>query len=49
MWEVRGKYPGQPWETIDTADAEREARQLRREYAAAFGPEWKITIRRAPK
>lgn len=49
MFEIRGKYPGQPWETIDTADDEREARRLRREYEMAFGPEWRITYRRAPK
>ena len=47
MFEIRGKYPGETWETIDTADTEKEARQLVLEYKMAFGSEWRITYRRA--
>ena len=49
MFEIRGKYPGLPWETIDTADTEKEARQLVCEYKSAFGTGWQITFRRARK
>lgn len=47
MFEIRGKYPGEAWETIDTADTEQDARYLVREYKMAYGPEWRITCRRA--
>lgn len=33
-------------EEIDSADNWAEARQLRAEYAMAFGPEWTISIKR---
>ncbi len=45
MFEIRGKYPGVPWETIDTADTQEEAEELVSEYRSAYGPEWKISWR----
>ena len=47
MYEIRGKYPGEPWETIDTADSVEEARFLVHEYQMAYGPEWSLCYRRA--
>ena len=32
MYEIRGKYPGEPWDTIDEADTKQEATRLLTEY-----------------
>lgn len=47
MYEIRGKYPGMPWETIDEAETKQEANQLLREYRIAYGAEWRLCIRKA--
>lgn len=49
MFEIRGKYPGCPWETVDAFDTREEALTMLREYRKAFGPEWTLTIRRAKR
>ncbi len=46
VFEIRYKYPGQPWETIDEADSEEEARMLLAEYRSAFRNEGQLTIRK---
>ena len=46
MYEIRYKYPGEPWETIDEADTEEEAKQYVNEYRAAFHGEGIVTYRR---
>lgn len=47
MFKIRGKYPGQPWEDIDTFDTREEAVKMLHEYHVAYGPEWQLTIKRA--
>ena len=49
MWEIRFKYPGQPWETIDEADSKQDAEYLLHEYRMAYGPECRVTMRRSRK
>lgn len=46
MYEIRGKYPGEPWETIDEADTKQEANRLLAEYRMAYGPEWRLCIKK---
>lgn len=46
-YEIRGKYPGLPWETVDEADTLSEARRYLMEYRMAYGSEWRLTIRKA--
>lgn len=46
VYEIRGKYPGQPWETIDEADTKQEASRLLAEYRMAYGPEWRLCIKK---
>lgn len=46
MYEIRGKYPGEPWETIDEADTKQEAIRLLTEYRMAYGPEWRLCIKK---
>ncbi len=46
MYEIRGKYPGEPWETIDEADTKQEANSLLAEYRMAYGPEWRLCIKK---
>lgn len=47
MYEIRGKYPGLPWETIDEFETKDEARAMLKEYRLAYGPGWRLTIRKA--
>lgn len=47
MFKIRGKYPGQPWEDIDTFDTREEAVKMLHEYRVAYGPEWQLTIKKA--
>lgn len=47
MFKIRGKYPGQPWEAIDTFDTREEAVKMLHEYRVAYGPEWQLTIKKA--
>ena len=49
MFEIRGKYRGKPWETIDEFDTEEEARKMLLEYEMAFGPDWTLRVRRKPE
>ena len=49
MFEIRGKYREKPWETIDEFDTAEEARKMLLEYQMAFGPEWRLTVRRKSK
>lgn len=46
VYEIRGKYPGEPWETIDEADTKQEANRLLAEYRMAYGPEWRLCIKK---
>ena len=46
MYEIRGKYPGEPWETIDEADTKQEATRLLAEYRMAYGPDWRLCIKK---
>jgi len=46
MYEIRGKYPGEPWETIDEADTKQEANRLLAEYRMAYGPEWRLCVKK---
>ena len=46
MYEIRGKYPGEPWETIDEVDTKSEAERLLKEYKMAYGPVWRLCIRK---
>lgn len=47
MYRIMGKYPGQPWEVIDDFDTRPEALKMLAEYRMAYGPEWKLTIKKA--
>ena len=47
VYRIMGKYPGQPWEEIDDFDTRPEAMKMLAEYRMAFGPEWKLTIKKA--
>ena len=49
MYEIRGKYPGNQWETIDEFDTMEEAKAMLAEYIRAFGPDWRLTIRRVKR
>lgn len=46
MYEIRGKYPGCPWETIDEANTKQEAACLLAEYRMAYGPEWRLCMKK---
>ena len=46
MWEIRGKYPGLAWETIDEFDTKEEAQEMLAEYRMAYGSEWILAIRK---
>lgn len=47
MYEIRGKYPGEPWETIDEAQTRnRRPPRLLTEYRMAYGPEWRLCIKK---
>lgn len=45
MYIIRGKYPGCAWEDIDEFETKAEAEAMLREYRAAYGPEWSLTIK----
>lgn len=47
MFTIFGKYQGQPWEEIDTANDKQECDYLLGEYRMAFGPGWTFKIKRA--
>lgn len=49
MYEIRGKYRGESWETIDEFDTLKEAQAMLLEYQMAFGAGWRLTIRRKPR
>lgn len=44
MYKIRGKYPGQPWETVDEFETLDEAEKALAEYRLAFGSEWLLCI-----
>lgn len=44
MYEIRGKYLGEPWETIDEAETYSEAKELLSEYRIAFGSDFSLRI-----
>lgn len=41
---IDGKYPGQPWEEIDSFETRKEAVKMLVEYSQAYGVEWKFKI-----
>lgn len=41
-----GSTRGEPWETIDEADTRQEANRLLAEYRMAYGPEWRLCIKK---
>ena len=41
---IKAKFPGQPWETVDTADTPEEARYLLQEYKLAFGSDARLKL-----
>ena len=46
MYVIRGKYPGQPWEDIDSFHNKKEAEDMLEEYRRAFGKGWLFCIKR---
>ena len=46
VYKIRGKYPGCPWEDIDEFDTKEEAQAMLSEYRMAYGPEWRLCIKK---
>lgn len=46
VYKIRGKYPGEPWEDIDEFDTKEEAQTMLTEYRMAYGPEWRLCIKK---
>jgi hypothetical protein len=45
VYEIRGSYRGRKV-TVDSADGKREAIRLLNEYRLAFGPSWRLWLRK---
>ena len=46
VYKIRGKYHGCPWEDIDEFDTKEEAQAMLSEYRMAYGPEWRLCIKK---